>query len=299
MSENAEFRSGFITVIGRPNVGKSTLINELVGEKISAVSDKPNTTRNRILGIRTLPNAQLIFLDTPGIHKPQGTLSKAMVNTALGAVQEADVIVMMVEVKKPFGRGDSYIIKNLSKQAILVINKIDTIKKNEILPILEASNEFEGKFKDIIPISAVNADGTQELIDTIIKYLPEGPKYFPEDMITDQPERFIAAEFIREKIFTLTQQEIPYHTAVVIEEFTEMPEKHIIKISAVIYVERPNHKGILIGKKGEMLKEIGSLARADIEKILGTKIFLELWVKVKDKWTDRENLIKEFGYGDQ
>ncbi len=299
MSENAEFRSGFITVIGRPNVGKSTLINELVGEKISAVSDKPNTTRNRILGIRTLPNAQLIFLDTPGIHKPQGTLSKAMVNTALGAVQEADVIVMMVEVKEPFGRGDSYIIKNLSKQAILVINKIDTIKKNEILPILEASNEFEGKFKDIIPISAVNSDGTQELMDTIIKYLPEGPKYFPEDMITDQPERFIAAEFIREKIFTLTQQEIPYHTAVVIEEFTEMPEKHIIKISAVIYVERPNHKGILIGKKGEMLKEIGSLARADIEKILGTKIFLELWVKVKDKWTDRENLIKEFGYGDQ
>ncbi|MGB3363986.1 MAG: GTPase Era, partial [Thermodesulfobacteriota bacterium] len=271
MSENAEFRSGFITVIGRPNVGKSTLINELVGEKISAVSDKPNTTRNRILGIRTLPNAQLIFLDTPGIHKPQGTLSKAMVNTALGAVQEADVIVMMVEVKEPFGRGDSYIIKNLSKQAILVINKIDTIKKNEILPILEASNEFEGKFKDIIPISAVNSDGTQELMDTIIKYLPEGPKYFPEDMITDQPERFIAAEFIREKIFTLTQQEIPYHTAVVIEEFTEMPEKHIIKISAVIYVERPNHKGILIGKKGEMLKEIGSLARADIEKILGTK----------------------------
>lgn len=298
MSENAEFRSGFITVIGRPNVGKSTLINELVGEKISAVSDKPNTTRNRILGIRTLPNAQLIFLDTPGIHKPQGTLSKAMVNTALGAVQEADVIVMMVEVKEPFGRGDSYIIKNLSKQAVLVINKIDTIKKNEILPILEASNEFEGKFKDIIPISAVNADGTQELIDTIIKYLPEGPKYFPEDMITDQPERFIVAEFIREKIFTLTQQEIPYHTAVVIEEFTEMPEKHIIKISALIYVERANHKGILIGKKGEMLKEIGSLARADIEKILGTKIFLELWVKVKDKWTDRENLIKEFGYGD-
>ncbi len=298
MNENAEFRSGFITVIGRPNVGKSTLINQLVGEKISAVSDKPNTTRNRILGIRTLSNAQLIFLDTPGIHKPKGTLSKAMVNTALGAVQEADVIIMMIEVKEPFGRGDSYIIESLSKQAILVINKIDTIKKNEILPILEGSKEFEGKFKEIIPISAVNADGTQELLDTIIKYLPEGPKYFPEDMITDQPERFIVAEFIREKIFTLTQQEIPYQTAVVIEEFTEMPEKHLIKISAVIYVERTNHKGILIGKKGAMLKEIGSLARADIEKILGTKIFLELWVKVKDKWTDRENLIREFGYGE-
>jgi GTP-binding protein Era len=297
MNENTEFRSGFITVIGRPNVGKSTLINQLVGEKISAVSDKPNTTRNRILGIRTLSNAQLIFLDTPGIHKPKGTLSKAMVNTALGAVQEADVIIMMIEVKEPFGRGDSYIIESLSKQAILVINKIDTIKKNEILPILEGSKEFEGKFKEIIPISAVNADGTQELLDTIIKYLPQGPKYFPDDMITDQPERFIVAEFIREKIFTLTQQEIPYQTAVVIEEFTEMPEKHLIKISAVIYVERTNHKGILIGKKGAMLKEIGSLARADIEKILGTKVFLELWVKVKDKWTDRENLIREFGYG--
>ena len=298
MNENTEFRSGFITVIGRPNVGKSTLINQLVGEKISAVSDKPNTTRNRILGIRTLSNAQLIFLDTPGIHKPKGTLSKAMVNTALGAVQEADVIIMMIEVKEPFGRGDSYIIESLSKQAILVINKIDTIKKNEILPILEGSKEFEGKFKEIIPISAVNADGTQELLDTIIKYLPQGPKYFPDDMITDQPERFIVAEFIREKIFTLTQQEIPYQTAVVIEEFTEMPEKHLIKISAVIYVERTNHKGILIGKKGAMLKEIGSLARADIEKILGTKVFLELWVKVKEKWTDRENLIREFGYGD-
>ncbi len=298
MNENAEFRSGFITVIGRPNVGKSTLINQLVGEKISAVSDKPNTTRNRILGIRTLSNAQLIFLDTPGIHKPKGTLSKAMVNTALGAVQEADVIIMMIEVKEPFGRGDSYIIESLSKQAILVINKIDTIKKNEILPILEGSKEFENKFKEIIPISAVNADGTQELLDTIIKYLPQGPKYFPDDMITDQPERFIVAEFIREKIFTLTQQEIPYQTAVVIEEFQEMPEKHLIKISAVIYVERTNHKGILIGKKGAMLKEIGSLARADIEKILGTKVFLELWVKVKDKWTDRENLIREFGYGD-
>jgi len=298
MNENTEFRSGFITVIGRPNVGKSTLINQLVGEKISAVSDKPNTTRNRILGIKTLSNAQLIFLDTPGIHKPKGTLSKAMVNTALGAVQEADVIIMMVEVKDSFGRGDSYIIESLSKQAILVINKIDTIKKNEILPILEGSKEFEGKFKEIIPISAVNADGTQELLDTIIKYLPQGPKYFPEDMITDQPERFIVAEFIREKIFTLTQQEIPYQTAVVIEEFTEMPEKHLIKISAVIYVERANHKGILIGKKGAMLKEIGSLARADIEKILGTKIFLELWVKVKEKWTDRESLIREFGYGE-
>lgn len=297
MSENNSFKSGFITVIGRPNVGKSTLINTLVGEKIAAVSDKPNTTRNRILGIRTLPHAQLIFLDTPGIHKARGKLGKAMVQTAMGAVQEADVILMMVEVKEPFGRGDKYIIENLSKPAILVINKIDTIKKNELLPVLEASKEFEEKFSDIIPISAMNADGTQELLDTIVKYLPEGPKYFPDDMYTDQPERFLVAELIREKIFTLTQKEIPYQTAVVIEAFEEVPERNLINISAVIYVQRQNHKGIIIGKKGEMLKEIGSLARADIERILGAKVYLELWVKVKEKWSERDSLISEFGYG--
>lgn len=298
MNKEKLFKSGFVTVIGRPNVGKSTLLNSLVGEKIAAVSDKPNTTRNRILGIKTLPDAQLIFLDTPGIHKPRGPLGKAMVHTAMSAVQEADVILMMIEVKEPFGKGDTFIIKSLPKPAVLVVNKIDTIKKNELLPILHESNNFEGKFREILPISAISADGTQELLDTIIKYLPEGPKYFPDDMITDQPERFIVAEFIREKIFTLTQQEIPYQTAVAIEEFQEIPEKNLINISAVIYVERQNHKGILIGKKGEMLKEIGTLARADIERILGTKVFLELWVKVKDKWTHRESLIREFGYGD-
>ena len=298
MNDNNSFKSGFITVIGRPNVGKSTLTNALVGEKIAAVSDKPNTTRNRILGIRTLPDAQLVFLDTPGIHKARGKLGKAMVQTAMGAVQEADVVLMMVEVKEPFGRGDTAIIENLSKPAILVVNKIDTIKKNEILHILEASKEYEGKFTDIIPISAMTSDGTEHLLETIVKYLPEGPKYFPDDMFTDQPERFIVAEFIREKIFTLTQKEIPYQTAVVIEEFVEEPERNIINISAVIFVERMNHKGILIGKKGEMLKEIGTLARADIEKILGTKVYLELWVKVKEKWSERDNLISEFGYGD-
>jgi GTP-binding protein Era len=298
MSDNDSFKSGFVTVIGRPNVGKSTLINALVGEKIAAVSDKPNTTRNRILGIRTLPDAQLIFLDTPGIHKAKGPLGKAMVHTAMSAIQEADVILTMVEVKDPFGKGDSFIIESLPKPSILVINKIDTIKKNEILHIIKSSQRFANKFTDIIPISAINSDGTQELLDTIVKYLPEGPKFFPDDMITDQPERFIAAEFIREKIFTLTQQEIPYQTAVVIEEFKEYPDKNIINISALIYVERQNHKGIIIGKKGAMLKEIGSLARADIERILGTKVFLELWVKVKDKWSHRENLIREFGYGD-
>jgi GTPase len=297
MAKADKFRSGFITVIGRPNVGKSTLINVVTGAKIAAVSDKPNTTRNRILGIRTLPDAQLVFIDTPGIHKARGKLGKAMVQTAMSAIEEADEILMMIEVKNPFGKGDSFIIENLPKPAILVINKIDTVKKAEILRIIEESMRFEGKFLEVIPVSAMKADGIDDLLATIIKYLPEGPEYFPGDMITDQPERFLAAEFIREKIFQLTKQEIPYKTAVVIEEFKDVQEKKLVRISAVIYVERNSHKGIIIGKKGEMLKEIGSLAREDIERVLGAKVFLELWVKVSEKWTERENLIRDFGYG--
>jgi GTP-binding protein Era len=297
MEDAKNFRSGFITVVGRPNVGKSTLINAVTGVKIAAVSDKPNTTRNRILGIRTLPEAQLVFIDTPGIHKARGKLGKAMVHTAMSAVEEADVILMMIEVKDPFGKGDRFIIENLPKPAILIINKIDTVKKGEILRIIDESRKFEGKFLEVIPLSAKNADGISELLDIVVGYLPEGPKYFPEDTITDQPERFLAAEFIREKIFQLTREEIPYKSAVVIEEFRDVPEKGLVRISAVVYVERMNHKGIIIGKKGEMLKTIGSLAREDIEKVLGAKVFLELWVKVSEKWTERENLIKDYGYG--
>lgn len=297
MAKEIKFRSGFITVIGRPNVGKSTLINAVTGMKIAAVSDKPNTTRNRILGIKTLPGAQLVFIDTPGIHKARGKLGKAMVHTAMSAIDEADVIMMMIEVKDPFGKGDRFIIENLPKPAILVINKIDTVKKGDILGIIDESRRFEGKFLEVIPISARNADGIGDLLDTVVKYLPDGPQYFPDDMVTDQPERFLAAEFIREKIFQLTKQEIPYKTAVVIEEFKDVPEKNLVSISALIYVERPNHKGIIIGKKGEMLKTIGSQAREDIERVLGTKVFLELWVKVSERWTDRENLIKDYGYG--
>jgi GTP-binding protein Era len=297
MMNEHKFHSGFIAVIGRPNVGKSTLINAVTGAKIAAVSDKPNTTRSRILGIRTLPDAQLVFIDTPGIHKARGKLGKAMVHTAMSALEEADVILMMIEVKDPFGKGDSLIIENLPKPAMLIINKIDTVKKGEILGIIEESMRFKGKFLEVIPVSAVKADGIDDLLATIVKYLPEGPMYFPEDIITDQPEGFLAAEFIREKIFQLTKQEIPYKTAVVIEEFEDFPEKRIVRISAVIYVERSSHKGIIIGKKGEMLKEIGSLAREDIERVFGVKVFLELWVKVSERWTERENLIRDYGYG--
>jgi GTP-binding protein Era len=291
------FRSGFISIIGRPNVGKSTLLNVIVGEKIAAVSQKPNTTRNRIVGVKNLPDAQLIFLDTPGIYKARGELGKAMVQTAMAAIEEADVILMMIEVNEPFGKGDRFITDSLPKPAILVINKIDTIKKDKLLEIMAESQKFEGKFLEVVPTSALKADGIEDLINTITKYLPEGPKYFPEDMITDQPERFLAAEFIREKVFNLTREEIPYKTAVVVEEFQDVPEKNLVRISAMIYVEKQNHKGILIGEKGRMLKEIGTLARVDIERILGTKVYLELWVKVKERWTERADLIREFGYG--
>jgi GTP-binding protein Era len=291
------FRSGFISIVGRPNVGKSTLLNVIVGEKIAAVSEKPNTTRNRVVGIKTLPDAQLVFLDTPGIHKAKGELGKAMVQTAMSTLGEADVILMMIEVDDPFGKGDRFIIDSLPKPAILVINKIDTVKKGRILEIIAESQRFEGKFLEVIPISALKADGIDDLIDTIKRYLPEGPKYFPDDMITDQPERFLVAELIREKVFNLTREEIPYKTAVVVEEFQDVPEKKLVRVSALIYVERENHKGIIIGDQGRMLKRIGTLAREDIERILGAKVYLQLWVKVKERWTQRGDLIKEFGYG--
>ncbi|MBI2487121.1 MAG: GTPase Era [Deltaproteobacteria bacterium] len=291
------FRSGFITIVGRPNVGKSTLLNVIVGEKIAAVSEKPNTTRNRIVGVKTLPDSQLVFLDTPGIHKARGGLGKAMVRTAMNTIGEADVILMIIEVDDPFGKGDRFIIDSLPKPSILVINKIDAVKKSRILDIIARSQEFKGKFLEVIPISALKADGIDDLINTIKNYLPQGPKYFPDDMITDQPERFLVAELIREKIFNLMREEIPYKTAVVIEDFQDVPEKNLVRISALIYVERNNHKGIIVGEKGQMLKQIGSLARIDIERILGAKVYLELWVKVKERWTERGELVREFGYG--
>jgi GTP-binding protein Era len=291
------FRSGFVSIIGRPNVGKSTLLNVIVGKKIAAVSQKPNTTRNRIVGVKTLPDSQLVFLDTPGIHKTKGGLGKAMVQTAMNTIGEADVILMIIEVDDPFGKGDRFIIDGLHKPSILVINKIDTVKKSRILDIIARSQRLEGRFLEVIPISALNADGIDDLVNTVKSYLPQGPKYFPDDMITDQPERFLVAELIREKIFTLMRQEIPYKTAVVIENFQDVPEKNLVRISALIYVERNNYKGMIVGEKGQMLKEIGSIARIDIERILGVNVYLELWVKVKEMWTQRKELVREFGYG--
>jgi len=297
INQGASFRSGFISLIGRPNVGKSTLLNALVGQKIAAVSPKPSTTRNRILGVRNADEAQMVFLDTPGISKPRGALSKIMVQTALDTLREVDVVLLLIEADAPFVPGDRYIMGLLPSRSVLVINKIDKVKKPRLLEIMSRTNEEGDGFLEVVPVSAVEGDGMDDLAGAIIRYLPEGPKYFPEDAFTDQPERFIVAEFIREKIFRFTRDEIPYRAGVVVVEFNEVPEKNLIRIAAEIFVEKEGHKGILIGRKGEMLKRIGSAAREDVERLLNSRVYLEIRVKVKERWTEKPRDIDEFGYG--
>jgi GTPase len=294
MNDEKRFRSGFISIIGRPNVGKSTLLNVLLGEKIAIISDKPQTTRNKILGIVNQPGAQLVFMDTPGIHKPMHKMNEFMVKTALATYNEVDVILMLVEATEPAGGGDRFIIETLSQvktPVFLLINKVDLIKKEALLPLMQEYSKLYN-FVEIIPVSALKND-LGGLLNAILKRLPQGPKYFPDDQLTDQPERFIVSELIREKVFALTKEEIPYSTAVVIEEMKEEPD--ITRITAVIYVERDSQKGILIGKGGGMLKRIGTLARQEAEKLLGAKIFLQLWVKVKKGWREDEHMLKNIG----
>jgi len=294
MSDQEKFKSGFISIIGRPNVGKSTLLNTLLGEKIAIISNKPQTTRNRILGIVSQPGAQLVFMDTPGIHKPMHKMNEVMVKTALQTYNEVDVILMLVEATEQPGGGDKFIIETLAgvkTPVFLLINKVDLIQKEALLPLIQVYSMLR-KFAEIIPVSALKND-LGGLVETVLKQLHEGPKYFPDDQLTDQPERFIVSELIREKIFELTKEEIPYSTAVIIEEMKEEPD--ITRIHAVIYVERDSQKGILIGKGGGMLKQIGTLARLDSEKLLGTKIFLKLYVKVKKGWREDEGMLKNFG----
>jgi GTP-binding protein Era len=294
MNNQKNFRSGFISIIGRPNVGKSTLLNALLGEKIAIISDKPQTTRNKIIGIVNAPNAQLVFLDTPGIHKPMHKMNEFMVKTALSTYNEVDVILMLVEATEQPGGGDRFIIdtlKEVKTPVFLLINKVDLIEKGRLLPLIQHYSTLY-RFAEIIPVSALQND-LGGLIDAVLNRLPAGPKYFPDDQLTDQPERFIVSELIREKIFELTKEEIPYSTAVVIEEMKEDPD--ITRITAVIYVERDSQKGILIGKGGGMLKQIGTLARHDAEKLLGAKIFLQLWVKVKKGWREDEHMLKNLG----
>lgn len=293
----SDFRSGFVAVIGRPNVGKSTMVNSVIGQKVSAVSDKPNTTRNRITGILTREDFQIVFLDTPGIRKKsKGKLQKAMVQTSMNSITESDAPLLVIDAEMPFCREDKFIIENIHSPFILAINKIDLIKKAELLRIISTAAQYGDRIKDIVPVSAIKQDGIKELVGVITKYLSRGEKYFPDDVYTDQSERFLAAEIIREKVFELTRDEIPYRTAVMVETFKENPRKGIIEISAVVFVERKSHKGIIIGKKGELLKKAGSRSRLEIESILGTKVFMNLWVKVKERWSENENLMKEIGY---
>lgn len=295
------FKSGFVAIIGRPNVGKSTLLNAIIGEKVAIVSKKPQTTRNKIRGIKNMENAQIIFLDTPGIHTAKGYLNKFMVKEALSTLEDVDCIVYMVEAIREVIEED-FIIENFKKVAhdgqppiILAINKTDMAEKNKLLPLIDRYSRLYA-FKEVVPLSAAKGEGVDELLKLIMQLLPEGPKYFPEDILTDLPERFVAAEMIREKVFEFTKQEIPYSTAVVVDRFKENPQKKLVSISATINVERDSQKGIIIGKKGSMLKQIGSSARIDIERLLGTKVFLELFVKVVKDWTKSEKMLKEFGY---
>jgi GTP-binding protein Era len=292
------FKSGFVAIIGRPNSGKSTLLNNLLGEKIAIISDKPQTTRNRILGIKNLPVGQIVFFDTPGIHRGRSRLNQSMVRIALATYSEVDAICFLIEATDPENNENNYILQTLEKfkqPLILAINKIDLVSKGALLPMMEHYGQL-GRFERIIPISALQGDGIDTFLQELLQILPEGPRLFPEDMTTDQTERFLVSELIREKVFLLTRQEIPYATAVKVETFKEKEERNLIIIQATIHVERESQKGILIGNKGRMLKEIGMLAREEIEKLLGAKVFLELWVKVEKNWREDPHALRELGY---
>lgn len=296
----SEFKSGFVTLIGRPNVGKSTLMNRMIGQKIAITSSKPQTTRNRIQTVYTDERGQIIFLDTPGIHKAKNKLGEYMVNVAERTLKEVDVVLWLVEPTTFIGAGERHIAEQLKKSntpVILAVNKIDTVKKEELLAVIAAySNLFE--FREIVPVSARTGENAEHLVDTLFSYLLPGPQFYDSDTITDQPERQIVAELIREKALRLLKDEIPHGIAVSIERMKERRHGHMIDIDATIVCERDSHKGIIIGKQGAMLKQIGSKARVEIENLLDTKVNLQLWVKVKKDWRDSDFLIKNYGYRD-
>ena len=292
------YKSGFVTLIGRPNVGKSTLMNRLIGQKIAITSNKPQTTRNRIQTVYTCDEGQIIFLDTPGIHKAKNKLGEYMVSVAERTLKEVDVILWLVEPSTFIGAGEQHIaeqLRSVKTPVFLVINKIDTVEKAEILKFIAAYKDIVD-FAEIIPVSALKGENTDDLLQAMMKYLPTGPQYYDEDTITDQPERQIVAEMIREKALRNLSDEIPHGIAVAIDRMHERPNGGIIDIDATIVCERNSHKGIIIGKQGAMLKKIGSQARADMEALLDCKVNIKLWVKVKKDWRDSDFLIKNFGY---
>ncbi|WP_295238161.1 GTPase Era [Veillonella sp.] len=297
MNKDTHFKSGFVAVVGRPNVGKSTLINALIGDKIVIVSDKAQTTRNRIVCVYMDEKKQIVFMDTPGIHKPKHKLGEFMVKAAVDSLKEVEAVLFLVAGNEKRGPGDNFIIeqlKNVNVPVFLVINKIDTLSKEQILEVIvEYQNLYP--FEGIIPISALEKDNIQEVLQVLETVLPEGPQYFPEDMITDQPERLIIADIVREKILLKTREEIPHAIAVDVDEMKQRPDGTTY-IRATIYCERDSQKGIIIGKKGSMLRELGAEARTDVERLLATKVYLDLWVKVKKDWRNKSGMLSEFGY---
>ncbi|MCG1008980.1 GTPase Era [Salinicoccus sp. ID82-1] len=299
MTEN-EFKSGFVSIIGRPNVGKSTFMNKVLGQKVAIMSDKPQTTRNKIQGVHTTETSQMIFIDTPGIHKPKHQLGEHMMKVARNTLRETEAILFLVNVSEEIGRGDEYIIemlRNTRTPIILVLNKIDLVHPDKLIEQIEVYKD-KLPFSDIVPISALQGNNIDRLLEVLESYLPEGPMYYPEDRITDHPEHFIVSELIREKALHLTSQEIPHAIGVEVERMKEN-DQGLIHVQATIYVERDSQKGMVIGKQGKMLKEIGQLARMDIENLLGSKVYLELWVKVQKDWRNKSQFIRSLGYRDE
>jgi GTP-binding protein Era len=293
----APFRSGYIAIVGRPNVGKSTLLNKILGEKVAIVSPRPQTTRNRITGIRTTETSQIVFLDTPGIHQGHSMINRRLVDTALHTLDEVDGVLWLLDAHDRIKQEEERIAETLSgveTPVLILINKMDLVSKGKLLPLMDRCSQLLPG-KEIVPISALKGDGVPLVLDIVEKWLAEGEKFFTQGEYTDQTERFLASEIIREKVFNLTRQEIPYGVAVTIDEFTEKEEKGLIVIGATIHTERDSHKGILIGKRGAMLKEIGQRAREELEKIFACRIFLELFIRVDTNWTQNPNMLTEMG----
>ncbi|WP_226001288.1 GTPase Era [Paenibacillus sp. BJ-4] len=291
------FKSGFVAIVGRPNVGKSTLMNHVIGQKIAIMSDKPQTTRNKIHGVYTTEDTQIVFLDTPGIHKRQSKLGDYMNQTAFNALGEVEAVLFLIDAAEGLGGGDRFIaeqLKQVKTPVILVLNKIDRIEPEALLPLIEQYRKLY-EFAEIVPISAKMGNNVDRLLEQLQKYLPEGPQYYPDDQITDHPEQFVIAELVREKILHMTREEVPHSIAVMIEDM-KVQDNGVVHIMAVIFVERDSQKGIIIGKQGAMLKEVGKQARQDIQNLLGSKIFLELWVKVKKDWRNQERVLRDLGF---
>jgi GTPase len=293
----ATFRSGYVAIIGRPNVGKSTLLNKILGEKVAIVSPKPQTTRNRITGIRTTEGSQIIFIDTPGIHQGHSLMNRRMMDTALHTLDEVDGVLWLLDAHEKLKQEEERIaetLRGVDTPVLILLNKIDLVSKGKLLPLMERCAEvLPGK--EIVPVSALKGEGLEITLNIVEQWLPKGPRYFTEGEYTDQSERFLASEIVREKVFLLTREEIPYGVAVTIDEFTEKEEKNLIVIAATIHTDHDSHKGILIGKRGAMLKEIGRQAREELEALLGCRIFLELFVRVDENWTRNPNLLTEMG----